>query len=64
LITKVTPRSCKLTPFEILKQKFGSIIAMSGCAVGIYSDSSCKNVVGITGLPIKALVIQVLLVNG
>jgi len=52
-----------LTPFEILKQKFGSIIAMSGCADAIYSDSSCKNVIGITGLPIKAPVIQVLLEN-
>ncbi len=63
MISKVTSRNSKLTPIELLVQKFGKKINMTDSSDAVFRDASCKNAIGITGLPMQAPVMQILLEN-
>lgn len=63
MITKVTSRNNKITPVDLLTQKFGSKIILGDFSDAVFSDATFKNVIGIANLPMKAPVMQVLLEN-
>lgn len=63
MIRKVASREQTRTPEEVLAKKFGKAFKFTGCTDAVFSDSSCQKAIGITGLPIKAPVIMVLLEN-
>lgn len=63
MITKVTARNNKITPVELLNQKFGNKINLGNFADAVFTDAAFKNVAGIANLPMKAPVMQVLMEN-
>nr|BAA22081.1 cellodextrin phosphorylase [Acetivibrio thermocellus] len=63
MITKVTARNNKITPVELLNQKFGNKINLGNFADRVFTDAAFKNVAGIANLPMKAPVMQVLMEN-
>lgn len=63
MIAKITSRCGKLSPENLLIQKFGKSEVLTGCSDAVFTDSSGKNVIGITALPIKAPVVQAILEN-
>jgi len=60
MITKVTARNNKITPVELLNQKFGNKINLGNFADAVLLTRRFKNVAGIANLPMKAPVMQVL----
>lgn len=60
---KVTSRNSKITPAELLIQKFNKILKLNDYIDALFTNASCTNVIGIADLPVKAPVVQALLEN-
>lgn len=63
MITKVTSRNSKITPVQLLTQKFEKKINLGDFADAIFADAASKEVIGIASLPMNAPVMQVLMEN-